>query len=186
MFRPGPPWSPIYDTTRVLRTSQTAFIRDRLDQGLSPATVAGVTAVIAQMGSQVQTPLLSISIISGFPGFQRSMTFQNVTWSGHDLTHHFHDDRASISYNPSSGGMHQKQSLQIPADPPLPPPLPVPTSLPTVRAGEPPSSLSRQPPPAPPDLSNRPIAEHAVISALQAVAVNPHYYDFISPCLKKK
>ena len=50
---------------------------------------------------------------------------------------------------------------------------------PTARAGEPPGSLSRQPPPAPPDLSNRPIAEHAVISALQAVAVNPHYSDFI-------
>ena len=39
----------IYDTTRVVRTSQTAFIRDRLDKGLSPATVAGVAAIIAQM-----------------------------------------------------------------------------------------------------------------------------------------
>ena len=42
-----------------------------------------------------------------------------------------------------------------------------------------PGSLSRQPPPAPLDLSNCPIAEHAVISALQAVAVNPHYSDFM-------
>ena len=65
----------INDTTRVVRTSQIAFIRDRLDQGLSPATVAGVTAVIAQMESQVQAPLLYISITSGFPGFQRSLTF---------------------------------------------------------------------------------------------------------------
>ena len=78
----------IHDTTRVVRTSQTAFIRDRLDQGLSPATVAGVAVIIAQMESQVQAPLLSISITSGFPGFQRSMTFQNGVWSGHDLTHH--------------------------------------------------------------------------------------------------
>ena len=38
----------IYDTTRVVRTSQIAFIRDRLDQGLSPPTVAGLAAVIDQ------------------------------------------------------------------------------------------------------------------------------------------
>ena len=39
-----------YDTTRVVRTSQIAFIRDRLDQGLSPATVAGLAAVIDRNG----------------------------------------------------------------------------------------------------------------------------------------
>ena len=169
----------IYDTTRVVRTSQIAFIRNRLDQGLYPATVAGVAAVMAQMESQVQDPLLSISITSGFPGIQRSMTFQNGMWSGDDLTHHFHDDKASISYNLSSGGIHQNQSLQIPADAPLPPPPPVLTSLPTARAGEPPGSLTRQPPSAPPDLTNRPLADHAVISDLQAVTVNPHYSDFM-------
>ena len=65
----------IYDTARVQRTSQVAFIRDRLDQGLSSATVAGVAAIIAQMESQTQAPMLTISITSGFPGFQRSMTF---------------------------------------------------------------------------------------------------------------
>ena len=57
----------VYDTARVQRTSQVAFIRDRLDQGLSPATVAGVAAIIAQMESQIQAPMLTLSIISGFP-----------------------------------------------------------------------------------------------------------------------
>ena len=75
----------VYDTARVQRTPQIAFIRDRLDQGLSPATVAGVAAIIAQMESQVQAPMLTISITSGFPGFQRSMTYQDGVWHGHDL-----------------------------------------------------------------------------------------------------
>ena len=59
----------VYDTARVQRTPQIAFIRDRLDQGLSPATVAGVAAIIAQMELQVHAPMLTISITSGFPGF---------------------------------------------------------------------------------------------------------------------
>ena len=104
----------VYDTARVQRTSQVAFISDRLDQGLSPATVAGVAAVIAQMESQIQAPMLTISITSGFPGFQRSMTFQDGVWSGHDLTHHFTDDCAAISYSPANGGVHQTRSMQMP------------------------------------------------------------------------
>ena len=104
----------VYDTARVQRTSQVAFIRDRLDQGLSPATVAGVAAIIAQMESQIQAPMLTLSITSGFPGFKRSMTFQDGVWSGHDLTHHFTDDRAAISYSPANGGVHQTSSMQMP------------------------------------------------------------------------
>ena len=166
----------VYDTARVQRTSQVAFIRDRLDQGLSPATVAGVAAVLAQKESQIQAPMLTLSITSGFPGFQRSMTFQDGVWSGHDLTHHFTDDRAAISYSPANGGVHQTISMQMPPCPPPPPPIPVPQSA--VRAGEPPGSQARQPAPAPPNMMNRPLAEQAVISALQAVAVDPHYTDF--------
>ena len=171
----------VYDTARVKRTPQIAFIRDRLDQGLSPATVAGVAAIIAQMESQAQAPMLTISITSGFPGFQRSMTFQDGVWCGHDLTHHFMDDRAAISYSPANGGVHQTKSLQIPScPPPPPPPPPVTTPQPAVRAGEPPGSQARSVVPLPPtDLTNRPIAEQAVISALQAIAINPNYADFM-------
>ena len=162
----------VYDTARVQRTPQIAFIRDRLDQGLSPATVAGVAAIIAQMESQVQAPMLTISITSGFPGFQRSMTYQDGVWHGHDLTHHFTDDRAAISYSPANGGVHQTRSLQIPSCPPPPPPPP-PASTPqtVVRA--------RTSAPTVPNLPNQPMAEQAVISALQAVAINPNYVDFM-------
>ena len=128
----------VYDTARVQRTSQVAFIRDRLDQSLSPDAVAGVAATIAQIESQIQAPMPTISITSGFPGFQRSMTFQDGVWSGHDLTHHFTDDRAAISYNSANGGVHQTRTMQVPSCPPLPPPPP-PTSKPQpdVRAREP-------------------------------------------------
>ena len=162
----------VYDTARVQRTPLIAFIRDRLDQGLSPATVAGVAAIIAQMESQVQDPMLTISVTSGFPGFQRPMTFQDGVWHGHDLTHHFTDDRAAISYSPANGGVHQTRSLQIPSCPPPPPPPP-PVSMPqtVVRA--------RTSAPAVPNLSNQPMAEQAVISALQAIAINPNYADFM-------
>ena len=61
----------------------------------------------AEMESQIQAPLLSVTITSAFPGFQRSMTYQNGTWSCHVLTHHFHDDRASISYSSASRGVQQ-------------------------------------------------------------------------------
>ena len=48
----------IYDTARVQRTSQASFIQDRLDHVMSPATVAGVAAIIAQMESHAQAPSL--------------------------------------------------------------------------------------------------------------------------------
>ena len=162
----------VYDTARVQRTPQIAFIRDRLDQGLSPAAVAGVAAIIAQMESQLQAPMLTISITSGFPGFQRSMTYQDGVWHGHDLTHHFTDDRAAISYSPANGGVHQTRPLQIPScPPPPPPPPPAPTPQAVVRA--------RTPAPIVPGLPNQSMAEQAVISALQAVAANPNYDDFM-------
>ena len=73
----------IYDTTSVHRISQAAQFRDRLTAGISLATVTGPAAVIAQMESQLQAPLLLVTKTSAFPGFQRSMTYQNGTWSRH-------------------------------------------------------------------------------------------------------
>ena len=170
----------VYDTARVQRTSQIAFIRDRLDQGLSSAAVAGVAAIIAQMESQIHAPMLTISITSGFPGFQRSRTFQDGVWSGHDLTHHFTDDRAAISYSFANGVVHQTRSMQVPSCPPPPPPPPQ-SSMPQsdARAREPAGSSARPAAPVPPNLANRPIAEQAVISALQAIVVNPDCTDFM-------
>ena len=97
-----------------------------------------MAAIIAQIESQLQAPMLTISITSGFPGFQRFMTFQDGVWSGHDLTHHLTDDRAAISYTSANGGVHQTRTIQVSSCPPPPPPPP-PTSKPQqdLRAREP-------------------------------------------------
>ena len=79
----------IYDNTSVVRISQAVIVGVRLTAGITPATVIALAAVIAQMESQLQAPHLSVTITSAFPGFQRSMSYQNGTWSGHDLTHRF-------------------------------------------------------------------------------------------------
>ena len=120
----------IYDTATVRRISQAALVRDRLTNGVSPPTVTRLAAMIAQMESQIQAPLLSV--ISAFSAFQRSMTFQHDTWSGHDVTHHFHDDHVSISYCSASGGVQQNGSLQFFATPPLTQPT-LPTTQPQAR-----------------------------------------------------
>ena len=52
----------IYDTLSVLRISQEALVRDRLKDGFSPATVVGLVAMIGQVESQIQAPLLSVTI----------------------------------------------------------------------------------------------------------------------------
>ena len=114
----------IYDTTSVHRISQDALVRDRLTAGVTPATVTGLAAVIARMESHFQAPLLSVTMTSAFPGFQRSLSYQNGTWSGHDLTHHFHDDSESILNNSTNEGMQQNRPLQLIATPTMPQQLP--------------------------------------------------------------
>ena len=110
----------IYDTSAVYRISQASLVRDRIANGVSPAMRTRIAAKMPQMESQIQAPLLSVTITSAFLGFQRSKTYQNGTWSGHDLTHHFHDDRAPISYSSVSRGVQQNRHLQLFAAPPLP------------------------------------------------------------------
>ena len=124
----------IYDTTSVHRISEVALVRDRLTAFISPATMTGLAAKITQMKSRHQAPLLLATITSAFPGFQRTMSYQNGTWSGHDLTHHFHDGRASISYSSTNGGLQQNCPLQLFAAPTLPQ---QPLESPPPQAGEP-------------------------------------------------
>ena len=167
----------IYDTSSVHRISQGALVRHLLTTGISPATVTEIVVMIAQMESQIQAPFLSVTITSAFPGFQRSMTYQSGTWSGHDLTHHFHDHRASISYSSASRGVRQNRPRQLFAAT-APPQQTLPTAL--AQARESASSPASSPRiPTPPDMSNCPITEQARMSALQAMAANLDYSDFM-------
>ena len=108
-------------TAQVQRVSQTELVINNLEAGISPAMVTGLAAVFAQLQSQEQVPMLTISITASIPGYQRSLFFGNGVWSGYDLTHHFYDDRSSLSYGPPHNRKEQGQSLQLPSNP-LPPP----------------------------------------------------------------
>ena len=59
----------IYDTTSVHRMSQVALLRERLTAGIFLGTVTGLAAIIAQMESQLQAALLSVTNTLLFPGF---------------------------------------------------------------------------------------------------------------------
>ena len=63
----------ITHTVSVHRISAAALVKDRLSNGLSPSTVAGLAAMLAQMELQTQAPLplLSVTLTSAFAGFQR-------------------------------------------------------------------------------------------------------------------
>ena len=163
----------VYDTGHVHRISQSALVENRLTAGVSPTVIAGLAAILAQMESQEQAPLLTLTITPAFPGFSRSMTYQNGVWSGHDLTHHFTDDRSSISYSPSNRGVEQNQSLRLHTLNSMPPTTPLQS-----RAAEPTGSRTQVPPL--PSTQNRPVSEQAVMAALQAIVANPDYDDFIS------
>ena len=53
-----------YDTSAVHRISQALLLRDRITNGVSPAAIPRLTAIIALMESQIQAPLLSVTITS--------------------------------------------------------------------------------------------------------------------------
>ena len=135
--------------------------------------------MIARMESQGQAPLLSVTITSAFSSFQRLMTFQNGIWFGHDVTHHFNDDPVSISYSSTRKDVPQNRPLQLHATPPQVPPQPaMPAIQPQVRE---PAGSPEHPPrlPTPPDMATCPLSEQAIMSALQAMAANPDYSDFM-------
>ena len=133
--------------------------------------------MLAQMESQTQASLLSVTITSAFPGFQRSMTFQNGTWFVHDLTHHFHDDAASLSYSSASAGVQRSRPLQLfAAPPPSQQTHPITHSKARLPAGSPALCQLTH---TPPDMSNRPLSEQAILPALQAMAANSDYSDFM-------
>ena len=89
----------VYDTGHVQRISQSALVENRLVAGISATVVTGLASILGQMECQDQALQLTLTITSAFPGFSRSMMLQHGVWSGHDLAHHFSDDRSSIFFS---------------------------------------------------------------------------------------
>ena len=117
---------PNQDVARTQRVRQVQYIEKRLRNGISPAAIAGITALFAQQESQPKLPSLAVSIVADVAGYNRTMTCKNGTWDGYDLTHPFLDDHSSVVRGPSVlTTMEQEATLRIAiANVPMPQPLP--------------------------------------------------------------
>ena len=117
---------PNQDAARAQRSNQVQFIEERLRNGISPAAVAGITALLAQLETQPTLPSLAVSIVADVAGYKRTMTCWNGVWDGYDLTHPFLDDCSTAVRGPSvHTAIEQEATLRIPlANVPMPQPLP--------------------------------------------------------------
>ena len=116
---------PNQNAARTQRVIQVQFIEKRLRNGISPAAVAGITALLAQLETQPTLPSLAVSIVADVAGYQRTMTCRNGVWDGYDLTHPFLDDISTAVRGPSvQTTVEQEATLRIPlANVPMPQPL---------------------------------------------------------------
>ena len=151
---------PNHDAARGQRTIQIQFIEERLRNDISPAAVAGITIIFAQLETQPTLPSLAVSIVADEAAYKRTMTYRNGVWDGYDLTQLFLDDRSTVERGPSvHTTLEQEATLRIavsnvPVPQPLPPahlviqpevqatpqPQPQPIYLPSVQPMEPPST----------------------------------------------
>ena len=53
----------------------------------------------AQMQTLETHPDFTLSIYLGIGSYRRTSELHNGTWQGHDLTHHFDDNRSSLRYD---------------------------------------------------------------------------------------
>ena len=116
---------PNQNAARTQRVNQVQFIEERLRNGISPAAVAGITALLAELEKQPTLPSLAVTIVADVAGYKRTMTCQNGVWDGYDLTHPSLDDRSTTMRGPSvQTTVEQEATLRIPlANVPMPQPL---------------------------------------------------------------
>ena len=117
---------PNQSAAQTPRANQVQLIEERLRNDISPAAVAGITALLAQLETQPTLPSLAVSIVEGVAGYKPTMTCRNGVWDGYGLTHPFLDDRSTAVRGPSvQTAIEQEDTLRIPlAHVPMPQPLP--------------------------------------------------------------
>ena len=83
-----------YDAARWQRVNQDQYLAEKLRNGISPAVVADLTALLAQLAAQQTLPSLVKSIVADVSGYERSIKWcRNDEWDGYYHTHQFLDDR---------------------------------------------------------------------------------------------
>ena len=109
------------------RIDQAAFLQDRLQRGLTPEQVAGLTSLLVQMEEQRRDPETTIVVNVSQRERIRSLTFAQGRWQGQDLTANITDPAGMAVYGHGGRPYEQLTMVQMtPANaaPLLPPPPP--------------------------------------------------------------
>ena len=72
--QPQPQPQPNQNAVRTQRVNQVQFIEERLRNGVSPAPVAEITALLAELETQPTLPSLAVSIVADVAGYKRTKT----------------------------------------------------------------------------------------------------------------
>ena len=117
--------APIHDAARGQRTNQVQFIEEMLRSDISPAAVAGLTVLLAQLETQTTLPSMAVSIVADVAGYKRTMICCIGLWDGYDLNPLFLDDQSPVVYGTSTQTtFEQEATLRVPSSVPAPQPLP--------------------------------------------------------------
>ena len=167
--------SPHHDPARRQRSNQVQYIEEKLPNGISPAAVAGMSALLAHLEMQPTLPSLVVSIVADVARYKRTMTCRTGVWDGYDLTHPFLDDRSTVVRGPSvNSSNEQEATLRIPiANVVMPQPLP-----PAHMVIQPRTQAPPQPQPPPLKLLTvqllAPSSNHLTANASAPAAQAPH------------
>ena len=86
------------------------YQEERLRNGVSPATLAGMTALLAQLEAQQTLPSMALLIVVDVSDYKRTMICLNGVWDGYDLTNQFQHDRYTAVYVPRSHTFFEQEA----------------------------------------------------------------------------
>ena len=113
------------EAARAQRVNQSQLLEERQGNGMSPAVLTNMTALLGQIEAQQTLPSMPVSIVAAASGYKRTMTCLNGMWDGYDLTHQFQDERSTAVYGPSNYTVfEQKASLRMLSCAPVQPAAP--------------------------------------------------------------
>ena len=65
------------DAARWQRVNQAQYLEEKLRNGISPTTVASLTALLARLEAHQTLPSMALSIVADVSGYKRTMTCRN-------------------------------------------------------------------------------------------------------------
>ena len=80
-------------------TDELGLIQANLQSNVSPALATVIAMLTAEMQTLETHPDFTLCISIGIGSYRRTAELHNGTWQGHDLTHHFDDNRSRLRYS---------------------------------------------------------------------------------------